>query len=141
MSQWTYVAAGLQLRGPLYRIGTDEFNIGKDKILKAFKGKITGSEEDADVFVEKRSGYSLSDGDGTRMDDRYALVIVGELRDRTLDETKGEIIAAYKSIVDKFSIDGRCSSGRLVDYVDGIDLVKVLEEVEDSEWGAWENQK
>ena len=130
MSQWTYVAAELQLRGPLYRIGTDEFNIGKDKILKAFKGKITGSEEDADVFVEKRSGYSLSDGDGTRMDDRYALVIVGELRDRTLDETKGELVAAYKSIAGKFSINRSCSSGRLVGSVSAIDIVKVLEEIE-----------
>lgn len=129
MSQWTYVAAELQLIGPECQVDTDEFNIGKDKILKAFNGKITGSEGNADVFVERRSGYTFSDEDGTRMDDRYTLVIVGEFRDRTLDETKGEIVAAYKSIADEFSIDERCSSGRLMGYVDEIDLVKVLEEV------------
>ena len=131
MSQWTYVAAELQLIGPFYLVGTNGFSIGKDKVLKAFKGKVTGSEEDADVFVERRSGYSLSDEDGTHMDNRYTLVIVGELRDRTLNETKEELVAAYKNIVGKFSIDRSCSSGRLVGSVSAIDLVKVLEEVED----------
>ena len=130
MSQWTYVAAELQLIGPEYQVGTDEFNIGKDKILRAFKGKITGSEENADAFVERRSGYTSSDWDGTHGDHRYALVIVGELRDRTLDETKEELIAAYKSIAGKFSIDRSCSSGRLVGSVSAIDIVKVLEEIE-----------
>ena len=89
MSKWTHIVASIDVDTFI------ESHTIKEDIEKMLEKapKITGSEGPADVFINVRSGSNIS----TMIDDKeehfqtlIVITVVGDLRDRTKDQTEKE---------------------------------------------------
>lgn len=103
MSMWTHVT------GCIY---VDTMHNSKDikkyveKILKDAP-LITGSEQNADIFINPLSGYNTSVFNRDNIEDFQtcaAITIVADLRDREMEKTQEEIVGFTDFIRDKFLI-------------------------------------
>ena len=77
-----------------------------EKILKDVP-LITGSERNADIFINPLSGYNTSVFNGDNIEDFQtcaAITIVADLRDREMEKTQEEIVGFINFIRDKFLI-------------------------------------
>lgn len=131
MSMWTHIVAAIDVDTC---IECDDIENRIEKLLK-IAPKITGSEGDADVFVNVLSGYNmytskdcdrcefgnsivhLDEGVFTceapvnyecpsgKYQTRAVITVIGDLRDRTRDRTKAEWME-FKKYIDK-NINGR----------------------------------
>lgn len=94
MSLWTHVVGCVYIE-----TFTERKNI-KHYVEKKLKDapKITGSEEDVDVFVNPLSGYNVSSwktdkkGDWLHYQTCVGVTLIGDLRDRQLEQTREEVI-------------------------------------------------
>ena len=89
MSMWTHIVASIDVD-----TFKESHTIKKDveKMLKNAP-KITGSEGPADVFVNVLSGYTISsyeNGKKEKFQTRVVITVIGDLRDRTKDQTEKE---------------------------------------------------
>lgn len=89
MSKWTHIVASIDVDTFI------ESHTIKEDIEKMLEEapKITGSEGPADVFINVRSGSNIS----TMIDDKeekfqtlLVITVIGDLRDRTKDQTEKE---------------------------------------------------
>ena len=107
MSRWTHITACLSVDTDIKKLKpqlkTEIKNILKDA------PKITGSEADADIFINIPSGYNCSlhyvNDTGKRCFEEYQTCVVisiqGDLRDRTKRQTKKEF-EAFKNYIEKY---------------------------------------
>ena len=68
---------------------------------------ITGSEKNADIFINPLSGYNTSVFNGDNIEDFQTcatITIVADLRDREIEKTQEEIVGFTDFIRDKFLI-------------------------------------
>lgn len=101
MSCWTHITACFSVDTGIIA--------KKAEVLKRVKSylktapKITGSESDADIFVNVQKGYDVF-GSGGKFQTRVVISIQGDLRDRMYDQTKEEFDEFLKYIKDKYYI-------------------------------------
>lgn len=107
MSYWTHITGALYVE-----TYTERKNIKKyvEKILQDAP-KVTGSEEDMTVFVNPLPGYNISSWKRNKTDDdweRYqscvCVTLVGDLRDRQIDQTEEEFNKFIDFIQQNFQI-------------------------------------
>ena len=106
MSQWSEIAATISIDTKKeFKITTQ----GKKEMLKYVNSfikkapKITGSEMDADVFVNIKSDFNIIDVDGTELTTQAVITVYGLLRDRDIYRTNEEwvqFITYLQSMVD-----------------------------------------
>ena len=129
MSRWTHIASCIYLETDIHSYGTD---IILRNLIEKNAPQITGSEGNADIFINVLSGYNISLGadcfhcpfghtrknlpkggfkclapieyecKGAEYQTSVAITIVGDLRDRTKEETKKEYNALIKWLKDRF---------------------------------------
>lgn len=101
MSCWTHITACFSVETGIVA--------KKPEVLKQVKSyledapKITGSESDADIFVNVQTGYDLFGSDG-KFQTRVVISIQGDLRDRMYNQTKKEFDEFLKYIKSKYYI-------------------------------------
>ena len=104
MSRWTHIVAAIDVETYM-----TSHTIGDDvRELLQWAPVITGSEEDADVFVNVLNGYNLSswhDGVCDEYQTRVVITVIGDLRDKTGAETQDEWNEFLEFI--KTQIDGQ----------------------------------
>ena len=106
MSNWTHIIGSLYVE-----TYTERKNIKKyvENVLKEAP-KITGSEDDTDIFVNQLSGYNVSSWKTDKNDNflHYqtcvCITLAGDLRDRCMKQTEDEFKEFIKFIKDKFNI-------------------------------------
>lgn len=103
MSMWTHVT------GCIYVDTMQDRKDIKKYIKKILKDAplITGSEKNADIFINPLSGYNTSVFNGDNIEDFQtcaAITIVADLRDREMEKTQEEIVGFTDFIRDKFLI-------------------------------------
>ena len=104
MSNWVHIIGALYVE--TYK---ERKNIKKyvENVLKDAP-KITGSEEDVNIFVNVLSGYNLTsyknDGSSINYQTCICITLAGDLRDRTIDVTEQEYNDFLKFIEEKFAI-------------------------------------
>ena len=91
MSHWTHITASIDAETYVERHDIKEY---VEKLLEKAP-KITGSECHADVFVNVLSGYNVSCYDGdtgerTKYQTRVVITVIGDLRDRMINQTEKE---------------------------------------------------
>lgn len=90
MSCWTHIVASLDI--DTFTEDENLTTIVKNKLEKA--PKITGSEQDAQIFVNLLQDYNVStydkDGNIIEFQTRVVIIIVGDLRDKDKKETERE---------------------------------------------------
>lgn len=90
MSCWTHIVASLDI--DTFTEDKNLTTIVKNKLEKA--PKITGSEQDAQIFVNLLQYYNVStydkDGNIIEFQTRVVIIIVGDLRDKDKKETERE---------------------------------------------------
>ena len=99
MSFWTHIVASIDVDTC---IECDTLKSDVAKMLEAAP-KITGSEGDADVFVNVLSGYNVfswRNGNHRQYQTRVVITVVGDLRDRMRERTTKEW-RAFKKFVEK----------------------------------------
>ena len=133
MSVWTYITGTLEFTGPIFNIKGNKFGRNKNKLYKLLDNKITGSEGPADIFINRRSGYTSNIydeyGNKTICDDRYVVTICGNLRDTNADSTKEELINIFKKMYELgYWIDDLRSVGVVYDGMTTLDLVSIYYE-------------
>lgn len=86
MSMWTHIVASIDVDT------FKESHTIKEDVEKMLEKapKITGSEGPADVFVNVLSGSDITDVNGDEFQTRIAITVIGDLRDRTKDQTEKE---------------------------------------------------
>ena len=133
MSNWTHIVASIDAETYIY--SKDIQSVVEDMIKNA--PKITGSERDADIFVNKLSGYNCSMSfdcnacqykDTLQSDDegfwcdapegfvcpdgkyqtRVVITVIGDLRDRHREQTKREWLAFKDYIAKHINENGFC---------------------------------
>lgn len=93
MSNWTHVIGSIYIE--TYRERKDIQSYVKNKLKNA--PKITGSEDDVEIFVKKLNGYNLSSWKTDKNNNflQYqtclCVTLVGDLRDRDMETTKKEV--------------------------------------------------
>lgn len=91
MSQWTHIIAAIE-----YDTLKMSDNLVKDMMNELNKApRITGSEEDAQIFINQPSGYNMSVGCGGRKgvekyQTKVVITVVGHLRNRDKKRTTRE---------------------------------------------------
>lgn len=103
MSRWTHIVAAIDV-DTYMRSHTIADDVRE---LLKWAPQITGSEEDAEVFVNALGGYNLSSwSDGVRENyqTRVVITVIGDLRDKTGKETEKEW-SEFKTFIEKL-IDG-----------------------------------
>lgn len=103
MSMWTHVT------GCIYVDTMQDRKDIKKYIKKILKDAplITGSEKNADIFINPLSGYNTSVFNGDNIEDFQTcatITIVADLRDREMEKTQEEIVGFTDFIRDKFLI-------------------------------------
>ena len=103
MSMWTHVT------GCIYVDTMQDRKDIKKYIKKILKDAplITGSEKNADIFINPLSGYNTSVFNGDNIEDFQTcatITIVADLRDREIEKTQEEIVGFTDFIRDKFLI-------------------------------------
>ena len=89
MSMWTHIVASIDV-DTFIESKTIKEDVEK-MLVKA--PKITGSERPADIFVNVLSGSTISnyvDGKNVEFQTRIVITVIGDLRDRTKDQTEKE---------------------------------------------------
>ncbi len=89
MSMWTHIVASIDVDT------FKESHTIKEDVEKMLENapKITGSEGPADVFVNVLSGYTIRTYKDDKTDEfqtRVVITVIGDLRDRTIDQTEKE---------------------------------------------------
>ena len=89
MSMWTHIVASIDVDT------FKESHTIKEDVEKMLENapKITGSERPADVFVNVLSGYTISTYENDKHEKfqtRVVITVIGDLRDRTVDQTEKE---------------------------------------------------
>ena len=89
MSMWTHIVASIDVDTFI------ESHTIKEDVEKMLEKapKITGSEGPADVFINVRSGSNISNMENDKYEEFQTLItitVVGDLRDRTKDQTEKE---------------------------------------------------
>ena len=89
MSMWTHIVASIDVDTFI------ESHTIKEDVEKMLEKapKITGSEGPADVFINVRSGSNISNMEYDKYEEFQTLItitVVGDLRDRTKDQTEKE---------------------------------------------------
>ena len=102
MSRWTQIVAAIEI--DTWKNKRDIKKYVEDIIKKS--PSITGSEGNADIFVNIKSGHNLSIG-RDQYQTRLLISIVGNLRDRECKTTKREFFKFLTYLVSecKFDID------------------------------------
>ena len=104
MSRWTHIVGCLYIETFKERKNIKKYVEDKLKLAP----KITGSELDADIFVNPLSGYNLSSWTKNNKNVQYqtcvAITIVGDLRDRDIGRTTTEIKVFLDFIKRNFDI-------------------------------------
>ncbi len=95
MSNWTHICGALYVE-----TFKEEKNI-KKYVKRKLKNapRITGSERDVDIFINKLSGYNLCSyayGRTKKYQTCVCISIIGDLRDRCMQQTENE----YKKFID-----------------------------------------
>ena len=119
MSRWAHISAVIRI--DIHGKFVTELRDGViqqeelDKYASEFASrmpKMTGSEGNASVFVNKLPGHSMSKAhwDGkqyvwSEYQTRYCLTIIGDLRDRTPQKTRREFNAALRFLKDELGED------------------------------------
>lgn len=106
MSNWTHIIGSLYIE-----TYTERKNIKKyvENILKDAP-KITGSEDDTNIFVNPLSGYNVSsykenkNGEFLTYQTCVCISLAGDLRDRDMSKTEEEFEEFIKFISSKFDI-------------------------------------
>lgn len=106
MSNWTHIIGSLYIN-----TYTNRKNIKKyvENILKDAP-KITGSEDDTNIFVNPLSGYNVSsykedkNGDFIHYQTCVCITLAGDLRDRDMNRTEEEFNKFIEFIKSKFEI-------------------------------------
>ena len=103
MSMWTHVTGCIYVDTMQDRKDIKKYikEILKDAPL------ITGSEKNADIFINPLSGYNTSVFNGDNIEDFQTcatITIVADLRDREMEKTQEEIVGFTDFIRDKFLI-------------------------------------
>jgi hypothetical protein len=96
---WTHIVATIDLN--THKESDDLASYVREKLENA--PRITGSEGDADIFVNVLPGYNVScyaNGQHREYQTRVVITVLGDLRDRMRDTTKAEWMA-FKKFVDK----------------------------------------
>lgn len=105
MSMWTYVIGCILIDT---MAETNDIKAYVEKIIEKAP-KITGSEQDIDIFINQLSGHNVSIMKGGSLEcEEYqtcaAITLVGSLRDREIEYTKKEIGNFLKFIDNNFLI-------------------------------------
>ena len=104
MSNWTHIV------GCLYVKTCEQEKDIKKYVESKLKSapKITGSEKNADIFVNALSGYNLSTWDDDDNKITYqtcvAITIIGDLRDTFIEQTISETRAFLNFVDEEFDI-------------------------------------
>lgn len=98
MSRWTHIVAAIDVDT---FIESDTIQQDVEALLNSAP-KITGSESDAEVFVNVPSGYNVSctysNGTYHEFQTRVVITVIGDLRDRDRAQTKQEWLDFKKYI-------------------------------------------
>lgn len=101
MSQWTHITACMSV---------DTYMRNKKRIKKPIieyinnAPKITGSESDADVYINLQHGYNVSGWNRGRPQEYQTCIVVsiqGDLRDKDGETTKEEVFERIKKLEEK----------------------------------------
>ena len=105
MSRWTHIVAAIDV--DTY-IESENLQGDVNELMK-YAPKITGSESDADVFINILSGHNVScweDGKHNNYQTRIVITIIGDLRDRSHKITEKEWTKFKKFIETKIDKKG-----------------------------------
>lgn len=101
MSCWTHITACFSVETGIVAKKPDVLKQVRSYLKNA--PKITGSESDADIFVNIQKGYDLFGSDG-KFQTRVVISIQGDLRDRMQEQTQKEFDEFLKYVEDKYYI-------------------------------------
>jgi hypothetical protein len=103
MSNWTHIIGAIHVETYIERKNIKKYI---EKIIKDAP-KITGSEDDADVFINPLSDYNVSslkedkNGNYITYQTRVCITLVGNLRDRDINQTEKEYFEFINFIKEK----------------------------------------
>jgi len=103
MSNWTHIIGAIYVETYIERKNIKKYI---EKIIKDAP-KITGSEDDVDVFINPLSDYNVSswkedkNGNYITYQTRVCITLVGDLRDRDINQTEKEYFEFINFIKEK----------------------------------------
>lgn len=140
MSYWTHISGVLKIQTAYeYKFYDDE---DKLKIVEKLKGildnnPVTGSEDDMWYYISYppcSEATEFSNGKRIELGVYVYVTVIGNLRDRLIEETKEEFLSLVKALEkENFYIDTWGSVCYIRGYDDKIDMIELLEELENEE--------